>query len=77
MKDEIDVAEILYKAADAIRYMERLTELHDCNDCARKLNCQMLPAYGAATRINCFFWLEDKKTIKGVKDWKDEKGRED
>ena len=75
--NDIDVAAILYKAADAIRYMERISALHDCNDCARKQDCQMCPRCGEQTRINCFFWTEDKsEKITGVKDFI-EKGRED
>ena len=44
--EELDFAAIFYKAADAIRYMERLAELHDCNDCSRKGDCPMMPDYG-------------------------------
>ena len=54
--EDLDVAAILYKAADAIRYMERIAKLHDCNDCGRQGNCSIMPMYGEATRINCFYW---------------------
>ena len=59
--EELDVAAILYKAADAIRYMERISELHDCNDCGRKGNCSIMPRYGEATRINCFYWAAEEE----------------
>ena len=55
MTDEIDVAALLYKAADAIRLSERLLALHDCNDCGRPV-CQYIPDPGQPTRINCPHW---------------------
>lgn len=78
MSENIDVAAILYKAADAIRYMERMSELHDCNDCSRKGDCPMMPDYGAQTRINCFFWSDSKEPVL-VQNFRmmNEKGREE
>lgn len=74
---EIDVAAILYKAADAIRYMERIAALHDCNDCGRKGDCPIMPNYGAETRINCFFWSNGNEPVT-VQTFRmmNEKGRE-
>ncbi len=59
MTDEIDVAALLYKAADAIRLSERLLALHDCNDCGRPV-CQYIPDPGQPTRINCPLWEGEK-----------------
>lgn len=57
MTEEIDVAALLYKAADAIRLSERLMALHDCNDCGRP-GCQYIPDPGQPTRMNCPLWKE-------------------
>lgn len=54
------IRETLYKLIDAINYMERISSLHDCNDCGRKMKCEYLPAYGDHTRINCPLWQEEK-----------------
>lgn len=57
MTDDIDVAALLYEAADAIRLNERLLRMHDCNDCGRP-GCKYIPDPGQPTRINCPLWEE-------------------
>lgn len=37
-------------------FYDRITSLHDCNDCGSKANCKYLPKWGDATRINCPLW---------------------
>ena len=59
MKEDIDVAAILYKAADAIRYYERISILPDCNTCIKR-NCEYRPKLGSSTRINCPHWTGEK-----------------
>lgn len=53
------IRETLYKLIDAINYMERISKLHDCNDCGIKMQCKYLPEYGDQTRINCPLWKEE------------------
>lgn len=44
-------------AQNAIEYMERITKLHDCNDCLAKNDCNYAPRLGDFTRINCYGWV--------------------
>ena len=53
----IDIAALLIKAADCIRYAERISALHDCNDCGKVKTCEYLPRIGENTRINCPLWM--------------------
>lgn len=43
---------------------ERISKLHDCNDCGRKNNCSIRPAYGKYCRINCHAWTAEDKNGK-------------
>lgn len=45
------------KACEALDYMRRMKELHDCNDCGWK-DCMYRPKLGEPTRINCYQWKE-------------------
>ena len=50
-------ARALNYAADCIRYYERVTSYHDCNDCGKKKTCRHVPRLGELTRINCPLWV--------------------
>lgn len=54
--EKIDVAELLYRAADAIRYQEIIASLPDCSSCGKRPRCLYVPRAGAPTRINCPLW---------------------
>ena len=66
MNDGIDIAAILYKVADALRFYDRIKALPDCNTCVIR-GCEYMPKYGDYTRINCPHWKgeaqEDEKEI--------------
>lgn len=61
MMDKIDLANLLYYAADCIRFYERISALHDCNDCLLNGTCGYRPRPGDYTRINCPIWVEIKE----------------
>ena len=48
----------LFRLIDAIDFLERIKNLHDCNDCGAKNKCEYMPRYGDYTRINCPLWEE-------------------
>lgn len=37
-------------------FYERVSALHDCNDCGKKADCPYLPDWGGCSRINCPLW---------------------
>ena len=39
-------------------FYERVSALHDCNDCGKKADCPCLPDWGGYTRINCPLWAQ-------------------
>ena len=53
-----DIAAVLFRIADCVQYFDRVSNLHDCNDCAKghPPNCEYLPRPGENTRINCPLW---------------------
>lgn len=48
-----DIKDILYRIIDAIDYMDRISKLPDCNDCAISNVCMHAPKLGEQVRINC------------------------
>ena len=51
-----ELAKALYTVADCVMYYHRISQLNDCNNCGKKLNCEHLPEWGDNVRINCFAW---------------------
>lgn len=56
---KLDVAAILYKAADALRWQEKILALPSCNDCRKNGHCEYEPRPGDYVRINCAFWEQE------------------
>ena len=54
--DKIDVAALLYKAADALRWQEEILKLPSCHDCGKVGRCEYEPTLGQYVRINCPHW---------------------
>lgn len=46
---------------NAINYIDRKAQQHDCNDCEKgiKRTCEYLPGIGEDTRINCPLWVQE------------------
>ena len=65
--NDIDVAAILYKAADAVRQLDVLTGLPSCQDCGRK-DCKHKPLVGQWVRYNCYDWKPQKEGCKYLSD---------
>lgn len=71
LTEHVHVAREFRAAADAIEelatyydnlsvYYDRMAELPDCNDCAKKRDCEYLPEWGATTRVNCPLWVGER-----------------
>lgn len=58
---DMSIDDLLYKLNIYKEYYDRITALHDCNDCGAKRTCRYVPRIGEATRINCPLWEEAKK----------------
>lgn len=56
-----DLARILDRIADALMFVEKISEQPCCNTCW-KSSCEYRPDWGEPTRINCPLWKgEDTK----------------
>lgn len=60
----VQIRNALFKLIDALNYMDQICNLHDCNDCGIKNECQYLPKLGDAVRINCPLWKPKQKENK-------------
>lgn len=56
-----DIRSLCYRIIDLIDYTDRISKLHDCNDCKAKKDCPNVPKLGQMTRINCFAWVGDQE----------------
>lgn len=60
--NDMEIASILYKAADAIKWKEHMLSLPTCYNCGKKGNCKHIPSTMRDVRINCPLWkLTDYK----------------
>ena len=48
-----EIKDVLYRIIEAIDYMDRISKLPDCNDCAISNVCMHAPKLGDQVRINC------------------------
>ena len=48
-----DIIDLLTRCIEAIDYMDRISKLPDCNDCAISNVCMHAPKIGEPVRINC------------------------
>lgn len=51
-----DAKEVLCKGCGYKCYYKQMAAQGDCNDCAKKYNCQYVPRPGGIVRINCPLW---------------------
>jgi hypothetical protein len=58
---DMSIDDLLYKLDIYKAYYDRITALHDCNDCGIRRVCKYLPMPGETTRINCPLWKEGKE----------------
>ena len=58
--EKIDIAALLYQAADRIRAAEEILAQPNCNDCGRRGMCKYEPRAGETVRANCPHWLAEK-----------------
>lgn len=58
LKQHIEWCEVMI---NAINYIDRKAQQHDCNDCEKgiKRTCEHLPGIGEDTRINCPLWVQE------------------
>ncbi len=48
-----EIKDILLRLIDSLDYMDRMSKLPDCNDCAISNVCMYAPKVGDPVRINC------------------------
>ena len=68
MKND-EIAAILFRIANCVQYFEKMSNLHDCNDCPARKKCEYLPKPGEYTRINCPLWGKGSKTPSEQERW--------
>ena len=60
-KDErMRLRQTLLYLADCLAAVNDMTEMHNCNDCGKKLDCPYVPIPGTPVRWNCPLWEERK-----------------
>lgn len=60
-----ELATLLFRVASCVQYRHSISNLHDCNDCGKRTDCEYLPPLGYYTRINCPLWEGKEKNGKG------------
>lgn len=60
-----EIKTILYRCIEAIDYMDRMSKLPDCNDCAISTVCMHAPKLGDPVRINCPLHVKVKNNERG------------
>lgn len=50
------LANDLHYIADMLRFAIEVSEMHNCNDCIDKLDCEVSPGWGKPVRYNCPLW---------------------
>lgn len=50
-----DIIVNLHYVADLLMVADRISRMHNCNDCGAK-DCEYKPDWGSPVRYNCPFW---------------------
>ena len=52
------IRKVLLYVADCLAFVSEMGEMHNCNDCGIKNQCEYVPKPGQKVRWNCPLWNE-------------------